>query len=66
MPLAALAEPATQTSAATSVERITLLILGVVSGKRGEGGGVEQTKRKAVENYSSSNGYASRVTEHLS
>jgi len=39
MPLAALAEPATQTSAATNVERITLLILGVVSIKKKERGG---------------------------
>ena len=47
MPLAALAEPATQTNAATSVERITLFILGVVSRKRGDRGGVERTQTKS-------------------
>ena len=48
IPLAALAEPATQTSAATNVERITLLILGVVSGIEGGLGEVEQTRTKST------------------
>jgi hypothetical protein len=46
MPLAALAEPATQITAATNVERITLLILGVVSRERGEEGEAEPREKQ--------------------